>query len=67
MPFLRAGLSGRTSPNPRHLAVQVADWRAHGEIVYVQQCGWLAGCDWLSVVYNKNEYTSISTMYFMAA
>ena len=60
---------GCTSPNPRHLAVWLcrwltggmAEWRARREIVYVQLCGWLTGCDWFSVVYNKNKYTSVSS------
>ena len=45
------------------VAVQVADWCARGESACVQLCGWLAGCDWLSLVYNKNKYTSYVTSY----
>ena len=60
---------GSTSPNPRHLAVWLcrwltggmAEWRERGEIVYIQLCGWLTACDCLSVVYNKNKYTYVTS------
>ena len=63
-----AAWAGRTSPNLGHSSVDWAggwllNWLDDVRAGRVRTYSYAGGCDWLSVVYNKNRYTCVTSCF----